>query len=309
MSTLAATKKVLLTGGTGFVGRHVLQELERRGGWDVTVISRTPMRNPVISTNIKYVNLDVLDNQAVDAFFDRHSFEHLIHFAWYIGPKCHVAAVNVDWLESSLRLLRKFQQTGGIHFMGAGTVSEYDFSSGYLQESSTPLNNPSLHGKCKSALFRIGEDFAMQHNVHFQWPRMFNPYGAYERSSRLIPAVIRSILRNEEVRVSPCTNSQDYLHVNDTARAVVDVFENPISGAVNVSSGNSVCLRTIVERIAEIMDYKQEIRWGAVPASNDAPFIAGSNIRLTNEVGWVQKHTLEAGLQQTINWWKEHEQH
>lgn len=113
------------------------------------------------------------------------------------------------------------------------------------------------------------------------------------------------MLKGEDVKVSDCRKFQDYLHVSDTARGVADLFESNFSGAVNICSASPVCLRKIVETIAELTAFKGKILWGAIPSSFEDPLVAGTNQRL-REIGWQQQLSLEQGLQQTINWWREH---
>lgn len=294
-------KKVLLTGATGFIGRNVVSELIKRG-YKVYAPS-TSMSLPEIDELIQ-VRLNLFDFNAVEQFLEENKFENLIHLAWYLGENCISSDLNLDWTTSSLNLLKSFQKNGGKKVLLAGSMSEYDFSYGYLKEELTPLNNSSLYGQCKASLFKIAYVYAKQTGMDFKWARIFNVYGPYERKSRLMPAVICSILNKEDIKVSKCTKIQDYLHVFDTANAIVELFESKIQGAVNISSGTPVKLRVIVEKIAELMSYKEEIKYGAVKPKFEEPFVVGCNDRLINEVGWEQKYTLEDGLKQTIEWWR-----
>ena len=293
-------RRVLVTGYSGFIGTFVTEELLSRG-WQVTGISKEkklPQHDGLIQ-----IQLDLLDRNAVRDFFQKNAFDNLIHLAWYIGPKCHVHDVNLDWLEASLYLLRCFQASGGRIFQANGTVSEYDFSYGVLSENRTPLANPSLHGQCKAALFNTAEAFCRQHDLIFKWPRVFNLYGPHERNSRLMPSVILSALQGEDIKVSECLQIQDYLHVKDTAKGIVDVFEGDISGAVNICSGSPVRLRTIVERIAMLTEFRGSILWGAFPNALESPVIVGNNEKLKT-LGWKPEFSLDEGLKQTIEWWR-----
>lgn len=293
-------KEVLVTGHTGFMGTAVTEELLARG-WHVTGLSRE--RRLPEREGLRQVTLDLLDREAVSAFFRRQAFDAVIHLAWYIGPKCHGHDVNMAWLEASLHLLFCFQQAGGRVFQGCGTVSEYDFSWGYLSEDRTPLVNGSLHGACKAALYGTARAFCAGHGMTFKWPRPFNLYGPNERPSRLMPGVILSALRGEDIRVSECRQMLDYLYVGDTARGIVDIFESDATDAVNVCSGKPVQLRAVVERIAALTDFRGNIRWGAIPAAVEYPLIAGSNRKLA-ALGWEPKVSLEEGLKKTVEWWK-----
>ena len=115
--------------------------------------------------------------------------------------------------------------------------------------------------------------------------------------------MIYSCLNGEDVKVSDCLKFQDYLHVEDTARGIVDVFESDVQGAVNICSGKPVQLRYIVNKIAELTDFKGQILWGAVPAAFGDDLVVGNNEKLKS-IGWMPKYTLDEGLKATIDWWK-----
>lgn len=296
-------KKVLITGASGFIGRHVTQEMIKRG-YTVYAPSLAPTAEP--RAGLIECQMDMFDKAELTRYLQTHKFENLIHLAWYVGPKCHMSPGNVDWLCLSLDLLKLFAQNGGKKFLGAGSVSEYDFSCGLLQEDKTPLTNPSLYGQTKAALYNVGKIFCQQQDISFKWARIFNLYGPYERAARLMPSVICSMLKGEDVKVSPCTKFLDYLHVEDTARGICQFFESEVTGAVNIASGAPIQLRYMVEEMARLTNFKGNILWGALEENFADPVIAGSNTRLTQEVGWKPVYTLQTGLEQTINWWKEH---
>ena len=120
-----------------------------------------------------------------------------------------------------------------------------------------------------------------------------------------MPSVINSCLKGEDVKVSDCLKFQDYLHVEDTARGIVDVFESNLEGAVNICSGQPVQLRTIVNKIAELTNFNGKILWGAIPAAFGDDLVVGNNEKLKS-IGWTPKYSLEEGLKMTIEWWRTH---
>lgn len=294
-------KKILLTGATGFIGRHVTEELLKKGYMVYAVTNSTSLPE---AKNLNQIKLNLFDADTVEKFLKENKFENLIHLAWYTGAKCHSSDANLDWTAMSLNLLTSFKEYGGKKVLMAGSVSEYDFSHGYLKEDFTPLTNPSLYGQCKASLYNMSKVFCKQANMDFKWARIFNLYGPYEKKNRLMPAVICSILNNEDVKVSTCTKIQDYLHVFDTASAIVKLFESKVQGAVNISSGTPLKLKVVVEKIAELMNYQGKILYGAIPTSFEDNFVVGCNDKLVKEVGWEQKYSLEQGLKQTIEWWR-----
>lgn len=293
-------KQILVTGASGFIGRAVVKELLFRGYEVHAIYCHTQL--PQVKNLFQY-QLDLLEVNSVRSFFHDKSFEIMIHLAWYVGPKCHQSNINIDWVIASLQLLQFFKESGGKVCLCNGTVSEYDFSFGYLSEDTTPLKNPSLHGICKSSCFSIIRQFCKQNSINFKWTRCFNLYGPNERPQRLMPSVIVSCLKGENVRVSECLKYQDYLYVEDTARGIIDVLETDIYGDINICSGCPILLRDIVKKIACLTNFKGKILWGAIPSSFEDELIVGNNQKLKS-IGWQQKYSLEEGLVKTINWWK-----
>ena len=303
MEGLVSVKKVLITGGTGFIGAPVTDELLKRGYEVHSIIFNT--RAPEQPHLIQH-QMSLMDADAVARLLSEHHFEHLIHLAWYVGAKCQMNNANLSWTRTTLDLLQGFHQYGGKKFLGAGTVSEYNYSYGYLQEDQTPITATTLYGQTKASIYNMAKIFCAQNDIAFKWPRVFNLYGPNEKPSRLMPSVAQSMLRGEDVKVSDCLKYQDYLHVFDAARGIVDLFDSEVSGAVNISSGIPVQLRTIVNKIATLTDFKGNILWGAIPTSFDDPLVVGCNNRLVKEVGWRQQINLDDGLKDIVEFWRKH---
>lgn len=293
-------KRVLVTGGTGFIGGNIVRELAGKG-YEVHLAAIPPLPNA--RENIIPHEINLMDSSSVEGFMKENEFECLVHMAWYVGPKCHTSNLNLEWAIATLNLIKSFVSYGGKVFLGAGTVSEYEYKYGYLLEDETPTDPKTMYGNSKNAVYNIAKVFCSQNSVAFKWPRIFNLYGPNEKPQRLVPSVINSCLKGEDVKVSDCLKYQDYLHVEDTARAIVSVLESNLEGAVNICSGNPVQLRRIVSLIAELTDFKGKILWGAIPAAFEDNLVVGNNEKLKS-IGWTPKYSLEEGLLATINWWK-----
>jgi len=297
-------KKVLLTGATGFIGTALTNELIRRGYEVHALVYPTALEKK--ESFIQY-EMNLMDSKAIKDFLSTHHFENLIHLAWYVGPKCHIHNLNLNWTVATLNLLSAFIENGGKCFLGAGTCSEYEYKYGYLLEDETPTDPQTLYGNGKNAVYNLAKVYCKQNGCRFKWPRIFNLYGPNEKPQRLMPSVINACLNGEDVKVSDCLKFQDYLHVEDTARGIADVFESDLEGAVNICSGKPVQLREIVNKIAALTDFKGNILWGAIPAAFGDEVVVGNNEKLRS-TGWQPKYTLEEGLKQTINWWKQHKE-
>lgn len=293
--------KVLITGSSGFIGSKVVDELLNRG-YEVHSLAYDIL--PTTNKNLIQHKMNLLNSEEIKNFFSNNSFNYLLHLAWYTGEKCHVHNSNIDWFISTLTLLKVFAESGGKVFLGAGSCSEYEYKYGYLTEDFTPTDPQTLYGNSKNAVYNVAKVFCKQNDIDFKWARIFNLYGPNEKSKRLMPSVIRSCLNGEDVKVSDCLKYQDYLYVEDTANAIVDVFESELDNAVNICSGRPVQLRTIVNKIAEFTNFKGNILWGAIPAAFEDEVVVGNNKKLKS-IGWSPKYSLDDGLKLTINWWKE----
>ncbi len=292
-------KKVLITGGSGFIGQNVVEQLLDKN-YEIHLITHNSIQKE--RKNLIQHKVDLMNNSEITKFFSENKFENLIHLAWYVGKKCHTHNLNLDWTISTLNLAKAFIENGGKCFVGAGTVSEYEYKYGYLLEDTTPTDSKTPYGNSKNALYNILKVYFKQNNCKFKWTRIFNLYGPNEKSQRLMPCVINSCLKNEDVKVSDCLKYQDYLYVKDTASGIISAFESDLEGAINICSNKPIQLKEIVNKIAQYTDFKGEILWGAIPAAFGDEIVVGNNEKLKS-TGWKPKYTLDEGLKETINWW------
>ncbi|HEY0101152.1 MAG TPA: NAD(P)-dependent oxidoreductase [Pyrinomonadaceae bacterium] len=315
-------RKVLLTGATGFIGRHCLRALVAAGGSfdEVHAVSTRgdacdSAREPAVDFNsaatkasvVRWHRANLLSNEDVQRVLAEVQPSHLLHLAWYAEPgKYWTSPVNEEWLRASERLLREFVERGGERVVVAGTCAEYDWNDGgYCSERATRLAPATLYGKCKDALRNALEELARDTGLSAAWGRIFFLYGTHEHPQRLVASVIRSLLREEVARCTHGEQLRDFLYVQDVADAFVALLESDVRGAVNIASGEVVNLKTVIERIAEKLDRPHLIRLGALPAPAGEPKLLAADVsRLRDEVRWSPRYTLDAGLEATINWWR-----
>lgn len=297
------TKKVLLTGATGFIGDHCLDPLKARG-YEVHAVSSKPMKAGARGVHWHQANL--LEPGAAKSLLAEVKPTHLLHLAWFVVPgKLITAPENFAWVRASMELVEEFAAHGGKRLTVCGSSYEYDWNYGYCSEKLTPAVPNNVYGSCKQALNLLVQSFASQVALSAAWGRVFFLYGPNEHPQRLVPSVMLSLLKGEPAKCSHGRQIRDYMHVQDVADGLVGLLDSEVTGTVNVSSGQATTLREIVLTIGRLMGKPELIQLGAIPArANDAPLVVGENLRLLNECGWKQQYELEAGLRQTIEWWK-----
>jgi len=298
-------KRVLLTGATGFIGRHCLPFLLEKG-YEVHALSSRGSIDHF--PNIHWQRADLLDPGQVSGLMAKVKPTHLLHFAWVATPGTYWdSPENLRWVRASLDLLEAFVKNGGRRAVMAGTCAEYDCQYGYCSEQITPLLPSTLYGICKHSLQIMFEAFTRQTGLSSAWGRIFFLYGPHEHPGRLVPSVVCSLLQGEPARCSHGNQIRDFLYVQDVADAFITLLESDITGAVNIASGCPVILKDLIYKIAEKLGRKALIQLGGVPVlSNEPPLVLADVTLLKNQVGWSPKFDLDLGLEQTIDWWEGH---
>ena len=303
------TKRIIVTGATGFIGRQTLRPLVD-AGFAVHAISSKP--RPLDDggkTGVTWHCHDILADRAFDPLFAEIQATHLLHLAWYAEPgRYWTSLVNLDWVAASLDLVTSFGKHGGQRIVGAGSCAEYDWRYGYCSEFVTPTNPATLYGVSKDALWRLIEGMSGQLRLSSAWGRVFFLYGPHEHPNRLVSSVIASLLRNEAALCTSGEQVRDFLHVHDVGRAFTALVESDVSGPVNIGSGEPVRVKDIVQEIGRQMGADRLLHLGAKRLSAAEPsLLVADNRRLAHEVDWQPSYNLEQGLAETIRWWQQQE--
>lgn len=234
-----------------------------------------------------------------------------MHLAWSFLPggadeaRAGSCPSHYQWTQTTLHLVRRFKEAGGLRVVGGGSSQEYDWSAGLCSEFTTARMPANYYGTCKNALFELLSGYADQVDLSLAWARIFFLYGPYEAATRLVPTVIQSVLRGEPALCSHGLQVRDYLYVQDAADALVAILDSEVQGPINVASQEPIALRDLAGRAADKVGRRDLLRLGAVPArSTDAPTVVGDIARLRDEVGWHPVVSLDEGLEKTIEFWR-----
>ncbi|MFH5833513.1 NAD-dependent epimerase/dehydratase family protein [Halalkalibaculum sp. DA384] len=296
-------EKIILTGATGFIGTHTIPFLQDLG-YDVhAVTSKDNTRD--LRDDVTWHSVDLLNADQVAALCERVKASGLLHLAWYDDPKQRMTSGhNIEWVEATLHLARRFAENGGERIVFGGSCTEYDWKYGYCSEGITPTQPESIYGECKTSVHNILEKFSAKTGLSYVTGRIFFVYGPHEAENRLVAYAIRSLLMNKQANFSHGNQMRDYLHVADVADALVALLASEVTGAVNIGSGRAVKLREIVDLAGEKLDGTDLLHYGPVESKFDSPVVLADITRLRDEVGWTPHFDLEDGIDDTIEWWK-----
>lgn len=303
--------RVFLTGAAGFIGSRVAKILASEG-CEVYALTRrndSPehlRRIEEFKDSIRFIHGDLADAELLRKEILRIKPEITIHLAWYAVPGEYLeSAENEKLLASSEALARIAAAAGCRKMVSAGTCFEYDTTVARPLSESSAVKPSTLYARCKLALFNSLQKISKETGMEIGWTRFFYLYGPFEDERRLVAAAIRALLQGKPMKTTAGVQTRDFLHVDDVAGAVWAVAKSGASGAVNVGSGEPVTVTEIVTKIAEILGRADLLELGAIPPRPwDAPYICADNRKLREETPWKRKYTLDAGLRNTVEWWR-----
>jgi nucleoside-diphosphate-sugar epimerase len=289
-------KRVLLTGGSGFIGRNVIAPLQERG-FEIHAIGRRTPGEAVI-----FHEADLLDPIATAAAVQSAGCSHLMHLAWSVPPgKYWQAPGNLDWVAASIGLVRCFVEAGGTRAIVAGTCAEYDWSAPRLSEGETPYIPNGLYGASKDALRRLLFAYAETASWSLAWGHVFFLYGHGEASGRLVSDAARALLSGTPFDTTEGTQRRDFMYVSDVANAFVAIMSSEVRGPVNIGTGTAIPVRNVLEEIGRQLGRVELLRFGARPLAPSEPKMIGADCdRLNRAVGFTPRFTLEAGISSTL---------
>ena len=267
--------KILVTGGTGFIGRHVTRELLLRGHtvdvlvrglWDAEVVpyfSFDAADVPIVAHPIRG---DIFKPETLP---NLRGYDALVHLAWSARSDYLTTTSNLDHVSAAVTLAHAALASGTVqHVCMAGSSFEYAASSEPVTESArlTPLTDGPLYVACKRLAY-VAIDMAVKCEVRFLWPRVFQPYGPGESFARLLPTLVRSSRRRDgPIPVSSGKQVRDFIHVRDVALAIAHLLDGSIvSGPVNVGTGIGTSVRDVILAVAAELGVVDRLAWNTIP--------------------------------------------
>jgi len=304
-------KRILVTGGAGFLGRQVVQKLCQAGA---------DLQKILVPRSREY---DLRSLEACQKAVDQQDI--VIHLAAHVGGiglnLIKPAELFYDNLMMGTQLIHAAYQAGVEKFVCVGTICAYpkftpvpfkedDIWNGYPEETNAP------YGIAKKALLVQLQSYRQQYGFNGIYLLPVNLYGPEDNfdpvSSHVIPALIRKVYEAQQRgdKQLPVwgdgSPSREFLYSEDAAQGIVmgTQFYNE-SDPVNLGTGYEITIRDLVELICELMGFEGEIVW-QTDKPNGQPRRCLDVERAQKSFGFTAQTDFREGLKNTIDWYRQH---
>lgn len=302
--------RVLVTGGGGFLGRHLVATLRARGWSDVI----TPAHS----------EYDLVDGAQVRVMLQRVRPVVVVHCAARVGGiganRAQPAAFFYDNLMMGTQLMHEAWRAGVQKFVALGTVCSYpkfspipfrerDLWDGYPEETNAP------YGLAKKMQLVQSQAYRQQYGFNSIFLLPVNLYGPgdsfHPENAHVVPDLIRKFVHAKDSGSSAVvlwgdgSPTREFLYVEDAAQGIALATERyNRSDPVNLGSGEEISIRELALLIAEIVGYRGDVRWDT-SKPNGQPRRKLDTTIAEREFGFISRTPLRLGLEQTVRWYIE----
>lgn len=279
------SQRILVTGATGFVGRHVVQELLVHG-YEVYAVSRDQKKAESMPwwEKVRYTVADI-HHPDMDLITICGVPDVLIHLAWPGLPHYDSLSHFEDTLPADYRFIKRMVLAGVKQVLITGTCFEYGLQNGCLSEDM-PTVPVTPYGFAKDTLRKSLEMLRKVHPFTLQWVRLFYLYGPGQNPKSLLSQLDAAIDQGDPVfRMSGGEQIRDYLPVEEVARRIVQIAGHPdCHGIINCCSGRPVSIRRLVEEHITRRGARIELELGYYPYPEYEPMAFWGDESLTQSI-------------------------
>jgi UDP-glucuronate 4-epimerase len=317
-------KNILITGGAGFIGSHLVDRLLTEGGWRITVvddfndfydpaIKRENVRVRLANANFKLVEADIRNHEALAQAFGDKAFDCIVHLAARAGvrPSLKEPRLYVETnINGTLNLLELARTHGVRQFIFGSSSSVYGLNSKVPFSEDDPIFNPiSPYAATKAAGELICHSYAHLYDMRIVCLRFFTVYGARQRPDLAIHKFAKLISDGKPIPVfGDGTTRRDYTYVDDIiagVRAAID-YDQSTYEVINLGESRTVELRELISLLERALDRHAEID-GQPPQPGDVPQTFADITKARRLLGYNPRTQIEEGIEKFVEWFRENE--
>lgn len=314
-------RKVLVTGADGFIGSHLTEGLLERGcevraftmynsfntwGWLDTLPKDKLKEIEIVSGDIRDPDGVKEAVKGVDMVFHLAALI-AIPFS-YQSPDSYVDT-NI---KGTLNILQASRQFGTQKIMITSTSEVYGSAQYVPIDERHPFQGQSPYSATKIGADRLAESFYRSFQLPVSIVRPFNTYGPRQSARAVIPTIITQLLSGkDEIKLGSLTPTRDFNYVKDTVAGFIAIAESDhtIGEEINIATQREVSIGELAQEIirqinpsARIVCDEQRLR----PEKSEVSRLLGANEKIMHLTEWTPQYSLERGLQETIDWMKDH---
>jgi dTDP-glucose 4,6-dehydratase len=312
-----AKKKVLVTGGAGFIGGNFVQYMVNKYPYydiynlDILTYAGDLTKHRDIETkdNYHFVKADIADYKTIASLFEIEKFDYVVHFA----AESHVdrsitnpgifVKTNVLGTQVLLDVAKQIGVTKFVHVSTDEVYGELDLDPTTFFTEQTPLQPNSPYSASKASSDLLVRSYHETYGLPVNITRCSNNYGPYHFPEKLIPLTISRVLNNQKVPIyGDGKNIRDWLHVHDHCAAIDLVMHEGVNGDVyNVGGHNERTNLEVVKTIISSLGKSEElIEFVKDRLGHDKRYAIDPS--KLEQLGWKPIYNFETGIDQTIQW-------
>ncbi len=290
-------KRVVISGGGCFIGRHFVKKLDINK-YDVVIVTRNMLEEKFRMQGVRYLALDMEEYHAFDRYID--ACDYYLPFAWAGTHK--EDRNNQEINEKSYRcnlagIKTLIEKCGCSKVLLPGSFSEY--TNEHVPIDETARCEPKLaYGRFKHQLYREAGALCKRQGTAFVEARMFSVYGSDDDENKMINSVLRKMMGNEDIAVTKSEHIWDFVHVDDAARALFQLMESEVeNGCYNVATMEHRTLKSYFEEMKKITGSSSRLLYGAIPYEGDViPHVICDTKKIQRALDWKPQISFAEGI-------------